>query len=1041
MPAAVLKSLAKDAGVTLAKAEDTWDKAKEVAKEKEKEGTKIDNFWAFVVGLTKKMLGIKEELSQFHKFRIVESADHNVQNWDKPYLAKMEGIFMEFEEKNRNQNDRWYPMQIKEDIKNDPDILERLPVRGLLAQADHPEEDLNTSIRHVGGVITNLDFDRVQEQILGELLIPKTRDGYDIHALLQLGVPVGVSARGCGDVESDGRVTPEAYKCLTWDVVIDPSFKKATPEVTEIMERIESNHGFSGVPLFELNNKNAVKVDKRNGFLHEIFSDMMDEAKEINQKLHFRPLNETTKDTFQVYVNEETSPRGLIRMKGKDCILEINDQKETNQSPFKMVQLLSKKVGESASVEDSFFWDITRAIREGKSDRTSSLMGTMVNSVLREQNITPTDAQKKKIDESVSEFVKKMMEESVDERGTTRISNKVWNSIKEMLKDFEVKESYLLKFHELVGEVGTVILENKKKIPEAREIVLVRKDNDEFWTGSGWSPEYPDAMVFQDEQAIERQEEKVMKDTQDTVVDWIEDYGMDDEKEVGNFFGDSIEEQDEETHTDEATTSADIAYTNDQLPKKKVHEDDLPGDDLKQYLLKLDEMFKDVSSKFSLKPTKYAREKWTYEITTDPDVKSLGAQIHAYLQKEYSDLLELVEESTGRVSSYDYAMVGFPPIAKEMQKKIPSIQPRLDSGEKVPVVTLLMNETYNVDGAVGLVLFNTWFLKKDVNLVLGSTSQRSLFSESKDMLESAFRKNGYRIITSAMMENDACAIIAVPDDEVDENELKPVEVLPTAVATELPGYQTQLAPASSVMPADDKTVIMIVAPEGSEIPSTPVEPDLKVPPEAEPETARADITNNANEATDKKKDEEVEEEPPPKKKQKKEKEPESDKDKKEKSKKMEESKKRSYRKRIIETATRIVKVDSSRATAMEKEVARINGGSLTIGEMRTRLRKLGDFEQRLKLREQKRKKTLKETKQNLKRRSKRVKENTDLQIYKGAKGHTMKLNELRGFEDLTDKDFTVSEFRVLGDLQQSLTERDEGESGRLAGKLIKNKRA
>jgi hypothetical protein len=56
LPAPVLQGLAKQAGITLAKAEEYWDKAKKLAKD---QGHEDD--YAYIVGIVKKMMGLTKE--------------------------------------------------------------------------------------------------------------------------------------------------------------------------------------------------------------------------------------------------------------------------------------------------------------------------------------------------------------------------------------------------------------------------------------------------------------------------------------------------------------------------------------------------------------------------------------------------------------------------------------------------------------------------------------------------------------------------------------------------------------------------------------------------------------------------------------------------------------------------------------------------------------------------------------------------------------------------------------------------------------------
>jgi len=77
MPAPAIKALAKKAGKSEAAAEKEWDKAKAAAKGKKlRDGTTIgssekswgDSEWAYVTGIFKKMLGLKESAAHYRVY-------------------------------------------------------------------------------------------------------------------------------------------------------------------------------------------------------------------------------------------------------------------------------------------------------------------------------------------------------------------------------------------------------------------------------------------------------------------------------------------------------------------------------------------------------------------------------------------------------------------------------------------------------------------------------------------------------------------------------------------------------------------------------------------------------------------------------------------------------------------------------------------------------------------------------------------------------------------------------------------------------------
>jgi len=63
MPVPALKSMASKAGVSLAKAEEYYARAKKIAKEQYPDvRVDSDRYYAVVMGITKKMMGVKEAI-------------------------------------------------------------------------------------------------------------------------------------------------------------------------------------------------------------------------------------------------------------------------------------------------------------------------------------------------------------------------------------------------------------------------------------------------------------------------------------------------------------------------------------------------------------------------------------------------------------------------------------------------------------------------------------------------------------------------------------------------------------------------------------------------------------------------------------------------------------------------------------------------------------------------------------------------------------------------------------------------------------------
>lgn len=91
MPAPMLKKLAKQANIPIKKAEEYWDKAKELAAKEGRDPDKDSKNWAYVVGIVKRMMGLTEEmknkkliLSMIDKVLKGDSADEIiVKTWNR----------------------------------------------------------------------------------------------------------------------------------------------------------------------------------------------------------------------------------------------------------------------------------------------------------------------------------------------------------------------------------------------------------------------------------------------------------------------------------------------------------------------------------------------------------------------------------------------------------------------------------------------------------------------------------------------------------------------------------------------------------------------------------------------------------------------------------------------------------------------------------------------------------------------------------------------------------------------------------------------
>ena len=135
----------------------------------------------------------------------------------------------------RNQNQRVYPSsEIARAVKTVNDQI--AGGYSVLGEVDHPE-DLRINLDRVSHMITKMWMDGPNGY--GKLKLLPTPMGQLIQTMLESGVKLGVSSRGSGDVDGDGKV--KGFEIITVDVVAQPSAPGAYP--TPVYEGLMNTKG------------------------------------------------------------------------------------------------------------------------------------------------------------------------------------------------------------------------------------------------------------------------------------------------------------------------------------------------------------------------------------------------------------------------------------------------------------------------------------------------------------------------------------------------------------------------------------------------------------------------------------------------------------------------------------------------------------------------------------------------------------------------------------------------------------------------------
>lgn len=247
---------------------------------------------------------------------------------EKDYI--LEGIFGEIDVKNKNQ--RIYTED--EYIPQIESLQSKIKSGKLLGELDHPSQ-FDVSLKNVSHIIEELYYEKETKQVKGRIRLLDTDAGRQAKALVDAGVPLQISSRAAGAVESNGTV--KIKQLFTYDLVADPGFENAE------LKRVNESYGFSnenGLYIFEIdkaNNEQTKIIEKQN------MADFV-KAEDFNKYTEYlaneiKSLKEalTTKDSSKANENNELEG---IKAHNDHIVENVNNV-------AKYVEYLSEKLDQS----------------------------------------------------------------------------------------------------------------------------------------------------------------------------------------------------------------------------------------------------------------------------------------------------------------------------------------------------------------------------------------------------------------------------------------------------------------------------------------------------------------------------------------------------------------------------------------------------------------------------------------------------------------------------------------------------------------------
>ena len=206
----------------------------------------------------------------------------------------LEGIFAQFGVV--NNNDRIY--EENEYLPHLEYLQKKIKDKRLLGELDHPEK-FDISLSKVSHVIEKLEYDKTKRQVIGRVRLLDTPSGRIAKELVESGVPISISSRAAGLVESTKKV--KIKKIFTYDLVADPGFENAVlSKMNESLGIINENVAIYDVSssypelLEDLEDKTPIMKDKNSSDNMEYVTSeelntysliLKEEVEEIHKKL------------------------------------------------------------------------------------------------------------------------------------------------------------------------------------------------------------------------------------------------------------------------------------------------------------------------------------------------------------------------------------------------------------------------------------------------------------------------------------------------------------------------------------------------------------------------------------------------------------------------------------------------------------------------------------------------------------------------------------------------------------------------------------
>lgn len=189
-------------------------------------------------------------MSKSKYLMVLEQSEAKLEKTGKDYV--LEGVFTELGV--RNNNGRIYEEdQVLPQIEK---LQAQIKARNLLGELDHPQS-FEIKMKNASHIIEELRYDKEKKQVIGRIRLLNTTNGKEARAYVDDGIPLHISSRSAGIVESNGKV--KLKQMFTYDIVATPGFSNAQ------LAPVNESYGFANdghVALFEVSEDEAALIEE-----------------------------------------------------------------------------------------------------------------------------------------------------------------------------------------------------------------------------------------------------------------------------------------------------------------------------------------------------------------------------------------------------------------------------------------------------------------------------------------------------------------------------------------------------------------------------------------------------------------------------------------------------------------------------------------------------------------------------------------------------------------------------------------------------------